>query len=100
MKKSEQPQAENEMLPEYDFTGKEGIRGKYHQAYRRGHTVRIYKADGAVSVHYFTLADGAIMLEPDVREYFPTSESVNETLRSLIAIASVKRTTEKIASAK
>ncbi len=100
MKKTKQPQAENEMLPEYDFTGKKGTRGKYHQAYRQGHTVRIHEADGTVSVHFFTLEDGAVMLEPDVREYFPTSESVNETLRSLIAIVPAKNLAEKVASAK
>lgn len=75
------------MLPEYDFTGKVGTRGKYHQAYRQGHKVRITEDDGTVSIHYFTLEDGAVMLEPDVQEYFPTSESVNKTLRSLIALA-------------
>jgi len=74
------------MLPEYDLTGKKGVRGKYYQAYRRGHTVRIGKEDGTVSVQHFTLEEGAVMLEPDVREYFPTSESVNQALRSLITL--------------
>lgn len=92
MKKTEHPQEGNEMLPEYDFKGKKGTRGKYHRAYRKGHTVRVYEEDGAVSVHYFTLEDGAVMLEPDVHEYFPTSESVNETLRTLISIAPAKKT--------
>lgn len=73
-------------LPEYDFTGKKGVRGKYYRAYRRGHTVRIQKADGTVSVQYFTLEEGAVMLEPDVREYFSNSQSVNKALRSLIAL--------------
>ncbi len=91
MKKTEQSLEEDKMLLEYDFTGKKGVRGKYHEAYRRGHTVRVYEDDGVVSVHYFTLEDGAVMLEPDVREYFPTSESVNETLRTLIAIAPAKK---------
>jgi hypothetical protein len=75
-----------EMLPEYDFTGKKGVRGKYYRAYRRGHTVRISQEDGTVSVQYFTLKEGAVMLESDVREYFPTSESVNQALRSLITL--------------
>ena len=91
MKKTEQPNKGNEILPEYDFTGKKGTRGKYHQAYRKGHTVRVYEEDGAVSVHYFTLEDGAVMLEPDVREYFPTSESVNKTLRTIISIAPAQK---------
>ena len=94
MKKNENLTTEDEMLPEYDFSGKKGTRGKYHQAYRQGHTVRIHETDGTVSVHYFTLEDGAVMLEPDVREYFQTSESVNETLRSLIALAPVKKASE------
>jgi len=53
-KKIESSPVENEMLPEYDFTGQKGVRGKYHEAYRQGHTVRIYETDGTVSVHYFT----------------------------------------------
>ena len=73
--KTEQPQTEqDDMLPEYDFTGKKGVRGKYYRAYQQGHTVKIRKADGTASVHYFTLKAGAVMLEPDVREYLPTSE--------------------------
>ncbi len=32
---------ETEMLPEYDFRGKKGVRGKYYHAYQQGHTVRI-----------------------------------------------------------
>jgi hypothetical protein len=76
----------SEMLPEYDLRGKKGVRGKYYQAYRQGHTVRICKEGGTVSTHHFTLEEGAVMLEPDVREYFPTSESVNEALRSLITL--------------
>ncbi|MBI2908222.1 MAG: hypothetical protein HYX92_11295 [Chloroflexi bacterium] len=74
------------MLAEYDFTGKQGVRGKYYRAYRQGHSVRVYQEDGTVSVQYFTLEDGAVMLEPDVREYFRTSENVNQALRSLIAL--------------
>ena len=39
------------------------------------------------------LAEGAVMLEPDVRKYFASSESVNKALRSLIAIIPRKKTT-------
>ncbi len=85
---------QGEMLPEYDFTGRQGMRGKYSQAYRQGHTVRIYQEDGTVEVQYFTLEDGAVMLEPDVREYFPTSESVNQALRSLIKLIPAKPATK------
>ena len=94
--KNKDSETEDDMLPEYDFAGKKGVRGKYHQAYRQGHTVRIHEEDGTVNIHYFTLDDGAVLLEPDVREYFQTSESVNETLRSLIALAPVKRTSKNV----
>ena len=55
----------DDMLPEYDFQG--GIRGKHHEAYREGHTVKVHQTDGTTNNHYFSLEDGAVMLEPDVR---------------------------------
>ena len=91
MKKESKPsapiEAQDEMLPEYDFskmTG--GVRGKYYKAYREGHTVRVLQEDGSVEVHFFTLEDGAVMLEPAVRAYFPDSEAVNKALRGLIEL--------------
>lgn len=72
---------------QYDFSGQNGVRGKYYRAYRKGHTVRIREADGSVTSQHFTLAEGAVMLEPDVRAYFPNSNAVNKILRSIIAIA-------------
>ncbi len=52
---------DDELLPEYDLTG--GVRGKYVERYRQGTNV--------------------VLLDPDVAEKFPTSESVNEALRRL-----------------
>jgi hypothetical protein len=76
-----------DMLPEYDFSNmKGGVRGKYYKAYREGHTVKIQKIDGTTVVQHFTLEDGAVMLEPDVREFFPNSEAVNKALRCLIPL--------------
>ena len=75
---------QDDILNEYDFTG--GVRGKHHKAYRQGHIVRLRKADRTIVEHHFTLEDGAVMLEPDVHEYFSDSEAVNEALRSLIKL--------------
>ncbi len=75
----------DDMLPEYDFTGMKGERGKYFRAYRRGHKVFVHESDGTTSVQYFKLEDGAVMLDPDIREHFHDSEAVNAALRSLIA---------------
>ncbi len=72
------------MKDEYDFSNKKGVRGKYYKAYREGHTVKINNEDGSTETRHFTLEDGAVMLDSDVREYFPDSASVNETLRSII----------------
>jgi hypothetical protein len=93
-KKNSEPSEPNsledsDMLPEYDFSG--GVRGKHSQAYREGHTVKIHESDGTVTVQYFTLEEGAVLLEPDVREYFPDSEAVNKALRGLIALIPEKR---------
>lgn len=73
----------DEMLPEYNFSNAE--RGKHYQAYRAGHTVRVFKTDGSVQETHFTLADGAVMIDPDLHAKFPTSEAVNAALRSLVS---------------
>lgn len=65
--------------------------------------VRIIQENGAINTQYFTLEDGAVLLEPDVRKNFPTSESVNKALRSLIEIMPkqpVKRNTASKTSKK
>lgn len=85
-------QAEQDVKREYDLREKKGVRGKYYRAYRRGHTVRVHQDDGSMTESHFTLEDGAVMLEPDVRRYFPDSESVNSALRSLIALVPSKKT--------
>lgn len=86
MKNQHNANTEPDMLPEYDFSGKKGVRGKYYQAYRQGHTVRVIQEDGSVVTQYFTLEDGAVWLAPDVRKYFPDSDSVNQALRGLIQL--------------
>jgi len=86
MKKRKTENETDEMRPEYALSGMKGVRGKYYQAYRQGHSVRIHKANGSINVKYFTLEDGAVMLEPDVRKHFPDSRSVNRALRTLIPI--------------
>ena len=53
------------MQREYDFSN--GTRGKYAARFAKGTNV--------------------IVLEPDVAEYFPDSESVNEALRVLVRVA-------------
>jgi hypothetical protein len=56
---------EDDLLPEYDLTQlKGGVRGKYLQRYRSGTNLAL--------------------LAPDIRKAFPTDESVNQALRSLI----------------
>ena len=80
-----------DIRPEYDFTA--GVRGKHNKAYQKGHTVRIRKENGTVSVQHYTLEDGAVMLAPDVRQYFPDSDRVNEALRTLIKLIPKRRKT-------
>ncbi len=57
---------EEDMLPEYDFTG--GVRGKHYEDYKAGTNV--------------------IFLEPDLAKVFPDSASVNRVLRLLLNLAS------------
>jgi len=72
----------DEMRAEYDFSKAE--RGKFYRSLDKGYTVHVKKDDGTVVVNHYTLAEGTVLLAPDVLEYFPDSESVNEALRSLI----------------
>ena len=53
-----------DMLEEYDFS--KGVRGKYAKRYSEGTNVAV--------------------IEPDVAEFFPNPDSVNDALRSLIPI--------------
>ncbi len=93
MKKTEnQPAEQDEMIKEYDFSAmKGGVRGKYHKKYREGHSVIVHHEDGTETMNYFKLEEGAVMLEPDVREYFRSSEAVNKALRALIDIIPYKK---------
>ena len=72
----------DEMRAEYDFSKAE--RGKFYRPLDKGYTVHVKKSDGTVVVNHYTLAEGTVLLAPDVLEYFSDSESVNEALRSLI----------------
>jgi hypothetical protein len=90
--KAKTPATIEGMRPEYDFSDMKGeVRGKYYKEYRKGHKVIVHKEDGTDSVQYFKLEDGAVMLEPDVKKYFQTSDAVNKALRSLIEIIPAKR---------
>ncbi len=48
--------------------------------------MRVRQEDGSVSVRLFKLEDGAVLLDPDIRAYFPDSDAVNRALRCLIEI--------------
>jgi hypothetical protein len=63
-------QNKDEMLDEYDFS--KGVRGKYAKRYAEGTNI--------------------VVLSPDVAEFFPDSQSVNQALRLLIDIAKRKPT--------
>jgi len=75
---------EVDMLPEYDFS--KGERGKFYKPLSKGYSVQVTHPDGTITTEHYKLIDGAVLLDPDVREVFPDSASVNAALRSLIKI--------------
>ncbi len=79
---------DDSMRAEYEFKG--GVRGKHHHAMQAGYTITIHKADGTRVIKEVRPKGGGVILEPDVRQYFPDSESVNATLRSLIQLVPKK----------
>ncbi len=75
---------------EYDFSGR--VRGKYAREMQEGYTVTVHRADGSTLVKEVMPTEGVVILEPDVQEYFPDSDSVNEALRGLIRLIPAKQT--------
>lgn len=61
-----------DILEEYDFS--DGVRGKYAQRYKEGSNV--------------------VVIDPDVAEFFPDHDSVNEALRNLVAVIRRQAKTE------
>jgi hypothetical protein len=72
--KTDRKRAPREMRREYDFSG--GTRGKYHQRYTQGTNL--------------------VLLEPDVAEAFPDSQSVNRALRLLVDVAERRRSNKAL----
>jgi hypothetical protein len=61
-----------DMLEEYDFSG--GVKGKYSKQYEEGTNV--------------------VVIDPDVAEFFPDQDSVNDALRRLAAIIKRQKKTD------
>ena len=84
MKKKTNKSQSDDMLPEYNLEGKKGVRGRYAKAMQKGYSVHVLNEDGTVTVRDFVPKESTVMLDPDVKAYFPDLESVNRALRSLI----------------
>jgi hypothetical protein len=83
------PAVDDDMRPEYDFS--DGVRGKHYKVLREeGYIVRIYNDDGTVTERHVA-GERTVVLEPDVYEYFPNSQAVNQALRTLISLVPEKR---------
>jgi hypothetical protein len=94
MSSKKHEQHTEEMQREYEFSG--GVRGKHFQAYQRGYKVVIHKEDGSTEERDFILPPGTVLLDPDVRAYFPDSEAVNRALRGLLDLVPRKQVTSKV----
>ena len=73
MKKARR-ERQDDTLPAYDFS--KGVRGKYAKRYAEGSNV--------------------VVLSPDMAKVFPTSESVNEALRTLVLVG--RKKTKKVSA--
>lgn len=84
MKRANNVRKDDDMLPEYDLKSTKGVRGKYAKALKQGYSIWVTNDDGTVSVKQFVPRENTVVLDPDVKAYFPDSKSVNRALRSLI----------------
>jgi hypothetical protein len=64
--------SKEDVLPDYDFS--KGVRGKYSGRFAEGSNI--------------------VMIDPDVRKYFPDQKSVNEALRGLATLIERKKKVE------
>ena len=81
MKSNQVTEEPDQMRPEYDFEDmKGGVRGKYAKAF-----------EGKITT---------VLLDADVAEIFPDSESVNEALRTLARVFRSKEDTAQQLSKK
>lgn len=94
-KDNTEPPHDDGMLPEYDFSGKTGVRGKYYQRMRDGYAIRVHQADGTTMVQQIMRPEGSVTLDPDVQAYFPDAESVNNALRALIQLIPNKKSRKR-----
>ena len=88
----------DDLRPHYDFDYTKAKPNRFAKARngkarvsRQRHKVTIHKSDGTSEVRYVRSDEDAVILEPDVRKYFPNSAAVNKALRGLIALAPRKR---------
>lgn len=84
--KQEDTEGGEGIASEYDFS--QGVRGKHALAMRGGYRMIIYRSDGTTEVREVTPRPGTVVLDPDVRAYFPDSKAVTRALRGLISQSS------------
>jgi len=72
-----------------DFSS--GIRGKHFASSNKGYSVKVHREDGTTVIHKFVPEKGAIVLDEDVRNYFPDATTVNSALRGLIKLVPQSR---------
>lgn len=93
---------DSDMRPEYDLS--KAVRGKYAKhagAMEDGFTVRIHKEDNTVETRRYIMHKNAVILDPDVKAYFPDAKAVNDALRTLIGlIPKIKKAPARAAHAK
>ena len=66
-------ESDPDLLEEYDFS--DGVRGKYAKSYAEGANV--------------------VVVDPDLTEFFPDHDSVNDALRHLVAVIRNQKETEQ-----
>ncbi len=74
--------SEDGLRTEYDFRG--AVRGKHYRPIQEGYMLKIHKMDGTTEIQEILSEEVIVRLDPDIRQYFHDSETVNQALRSLM----------------
>lgn len=95
--KKDKTNVDDTLRPEYDLsTCKQvGERGRHAKRMREGYTTEVTHGDGTKTITHYQVPPDSVVIDCDVRVYFPDSEAINHALHGLIALIPKKSVARK-----
>lgn len=100
--KKDKTNIDDTLRPEYDLSTLKqiGARGRHAKRLREGYTTEVTHEDGSKTITHYQVHPDAVVIDGDVRTYFPDSEAIHHALRGLIALIPKKKVSRRKAARK